>query len=1424
MPEYFTESPAAIQSRMVAKNVQSERKGKKIMRENLQLLKILSDVQGEDVTLRLKKKLKRYKGPNFKRVRAEIRQSRQDQRQRENLTFLKHLQATKSVYSVDSMRKSRQKQEHFMQLRSVDHTRGHLMAAASVGSYAKHQEMAEKFRSLDGTKSTKARVRPATAPAPRRKPAPGKGNRIAAPSAPPGGDLKYSHKLDPKSTFEKLPPLNLDDTKKDKKDKSGRTKKKATEASPVDSPAVLSNPSERNNAAVAIEPSNQLCIHTKEKQFVVAAFDGIETIECSVQCMVSLPLTSTALVEYTIYHDQRQLAALSITIADAQKLMTLWEDETEQVDADDVLEMYEFLSQMFLEADQDGSGRLDREEFFDLLQDADLGINPAELHLVLAEADEDDDNLIDYVEFLPVAIDLVQSFKARSVAQAQVNKEEAKISDDVLRLLNSGHLDMLVQKAGAIFEESDTTAKGVLSRQEFKACLKKIGQDLTRVEINMVLANMPCDAFGKIKYSSFGEVAYKVRFITIKNSILETQASDTEKLLMTLCREEERSGMDLTDNEEPSYNGMITTIQLSNVLTNAKLSLNRLQVTSVMCEVSVDDGMVDYWKFIPIAAKAIDQMNNPENIQWKADILAQEQIYPEDFLKGKKEDELKEELHRLFDKYDADMSGELDQTEFEICLKELDLGLSKGQISALMAMADADNEGTVDKSEFMEFGFHHLVHLQREKHMRHIQSSLGPKADDKSDANNVVNNDPMYLIIDPNTITDDESMKTMEKDLITIFTRADLAGVGYLTTQTFRNIIDAMDLGSSPYQTAMLFAEADDNESGKVSFSEFVPTGLKMLYAYKAKQSALKKWNMRDQQAEDQAENLFHERQGQLDSITHEIELAFHNIDVSNGLETLPYESFVQCLKQSSSKLLPGEVNMIVTRMPADSKGNVSYKDFRAVMHEVRRLTEKSKILQKMASSTLEKHLIGEFQQHESEKREAELGYLPAKEVFEVMQNAKYLNINRQQLMAVMSLQKDCIAQDIGGVSSPAHASSTPSRTPSWEDEAESKKMLYDTDENIDYWRFACCASEMISKFFDVQEIERRAKMLSSAVLSPVNLLGGLEQIDLEKRLKAEFLNFDRRRTGLVGAEEFKRCIGTIKQLSLTEKDLSDLEEDVPKNDQGQVKWKEWMEDAFEALLGIAREKYMKRLEGDDPDSTDNVLHQMNSAHQGAEGGVSEQMVMTVGEKLLDLIELSRDLVQGAGLAINAIASPTSKDMPYTAFFNTPTPEDEKKKTESPVGSEGDMRSPKEANKQRRHTRRASVNIRQATMTRVLGNFEESHNVHKLFRMSRKCPVVVESGVSIAANISQLSEFDQTANLAFHMIVVDVRSEDVSAERHIVSVNVLDLTDGEQYKFTRKLPTLAMADEEVATQWARQIANRTQLQKSEDGTIKLISS
>ena len=158
-----------------------------------------------------------------------------------------------------------------------------------------------------------------------------------------------------------------------------------------------------------------LGIHTQERVFTVMSGHIVETLACTVKCVVALPLRNGSAITYGIYLADNEVAELSINVADAQKLIALWDqNEAESgVDADDVLDMYEFLSQMFLEADMDGSGSLERDEFFELLQDADLGISAAELHLVLSEADEDDDGEIDYVEFLPVAIDLVQSFKAR---------------------------------------------------------------------------------------------------------------------------------------------------------------------------------------------------------------------------------------------------------------------------------------------------------------------------------------------------------------------------------------------------------------------------------------------------------------------------------------------------------------------------------------------------------------------------------------------------------------------------------------------------------------------------------------------------------------------------------------------------------------------------------------------------------------------------------------------------------------------------------------------------------------------------------------------------------------------------------------------------------------------------------------------------
>ena len=42
-------------------------------------------------------------------------------------------------------------------------------------------------------------------------------------------------------------------------------------------------------------------------------------------------------------------------------------------------------------------------------------------------------------------------------------------------------------------------------------------------------------------------------------------------------------------------------------------------------------------------------------------------------------------------------------------MKSMELGLTKGQIGALMATADTSGDGTIDKVEFMAFAFKHLM-------------------------------------------------------------------------------------------------------------------------------------------------------------------------------------------------------------------------------------------------------------------------------------------------------------------------------------------------------------------------------------------------------------------------------------------------------------------------------------------------------------------------------------------------------------------------------------------------------------------------------------------------------------------------------------------------------------------------------------------
>merc|ERR1712159_230699 len=91
-------------------------------------------------------------------------------------------------------------------------------------------------------------------------------------------------------------------------------------------------------------------------------------------------------------------------------------------------ELQEFLLKIFEEADQDGSGTLSYKEFKEVIQTSKLSFSKQEIRRMLMEADENEDGYIDYNEFLPIGVDIVQAIFARREAEAaaQATQEAAQ--------------------------------------------------------------------------------------------------------------------------------------------------------------------------------------------------------------------------------------------------------------------------------------------------------------------------------------------------------------------------------------------------------------------------------------------------------------------------------------------------------------------------------------------------------------------------------------------------------------------------------------------------------------------------------------------------------------------------------------------------------------------------------------------------------------------------------------------------------------------------------------------------------------------------------------------------------------------------------------------------------------------------------------
>ena len=77
-------------------------------------------------------------------------------------------------------------------------------------------------------------------------------------------------------------------------------------------------------------------------------------------------------------------------------------------------ELNEFVMAQFMRYDADQNGYLDRNEFKAVLADAELGLTKKEARRVMQEADENDDGVLEYREFVPVMVEIIHGLQARA--------------------------------------------------------------------------------------------------------------------------------------------------------------------------------------------------------------------------------------------------------------------------------------------------------------------------------------------------------------------------------------------------------------------------------------------------------------------------------------------------------------------------------------------------------------------------------------------------------------------------------------------------------------------------------------------------------------------------------------------------------------------------------------------------------------------------------------------------------------------------------------------------------------------------------------------------------------------------------------------------------------------------------------------------
>ena len=372
------------------------------------------------------------------------------------------------------------------------------------------------------------------------------------------------------------------------------------------------------------------------------------------------------------------------------------EGEELQVDMDS---MRQRIESMFIEADVEGKGYLTRPQFMTVMGSVkgELNMSDADLRHVMSEADENDDGMIDFNEFLPLAMSIFEAIYAKQDLHKHESEAVNKASSLLLHGMTREELEGMLHE---MFDRADEEKKGFLDRAQFGAVLKDSDLGFTRREINVLMSQVDENNDGVIEFKEFVPLAFELCVGIIARSLANQD-------LPSGVQEAQDFFMALFSSADEEQTGHLKMKVIKSLIAQADLGLSRVQISALMSEAKRDptDSKVDYAKFAPVAAQMVSSIINFQNAEDQATRRERRQNEEFSLIYGRDADAFYADIAEAFAAADPEGTGMVNIDQLIESVQQAIPEATNKDIDALLSLAGSDNDEDWYYEDIISYGF-----------------------------------------------------------------------------------------------------------------------------------------------------------------------------------------------------------------------------------------------------------------------------------------------------------------------------------------------------------------------------------------------------------------------------------------------------------------------------------------------------------------------------------------------------------------------------------------------------------------------------------------------------------------------------------------------------------------------------------------------